>query len=203
MLRSIRRAAKTSLALPRISVASRISSGWLTAITVSRFFISDWSAAVSSADKRSPSAVIAARRPSSRASASTRASPSWRANMSSLACSYPAFSMSVICASPNPKAGFTTISLRAPVCCSTAETARMPSASTWNVTSMRAEPATIGGIPVNSKQARERQSSTRSRSPCTTCTTSPVCPSRAVVNSCARATGIVLLRLTMRSTSPP
>ncbi|CSB24124.1 chaperone protein HscA [Vibrio cholerae] len=47
----------------------------------------------------------------------------------------------------------------------------------------------VGGIPLSEKRARERQSSTISRSPCTTCTLIAVCPSLKVVNSCARASG--------------
>jgi hypothetical protein len=52
-----------------------------------------------------------------------------------------------------------------------------PSASTWKLTRIRAAPATIGGMPRNSKRARLRQSDTSSRSPCTTCTASAVWPS--------------------------
>ena len=50
---------------------------------------------------------------------------------------------------------------------SRADTDSRPSASTWKVTRMRAAPATIGGMPRSSKRASERQSATRSRSPCT------------------------------------
>ena len=86
---------------------------------------------------------------------------------------------------------------------SRAETDRSPSASTWKVTRIRAAPATIGGMPRSSKRASERQSLTSSRSPCTICTAKAVCPSRKVVNSCARATGIVELRGMIFSTRPP
>ena len=68
---------------------------------------------------------------------------------------------------------------------------------------MRAAPATIGGIPCNSNFASERQSSTSSRSPCTTCTDMAVWPSLKVVNSCARAAGIVVLRAMIFSDRPP
>ena len=78
-----------------------------------------------------------------------------------------------------------------------------PSASTWNVTRMRAAPATIGGIPRSSKRASERQSATRSRSPCTTWIAIAVWPSLHVVNSCARVIGIVALRGTIFSARPP
>src|ERR1700754_4874384 len=40
-----------------------------------------------------------------------------------------------------------------------------PSASTWNVTRMRAAPATIGGMPRSPKRASERHSDTSSRPP--------------------------------------
>ena len=56
---------------------------------------------------------------------------------------------------------------------------------------MRAAPATIGGMPRSSKRASERQSATSSRSPCTTWIAIAVWPSWKVVNSCARAVGIV------------
>ena len=55
---------------------------------------------------------------------------------------------------------------------------------------MRAAPATIGGMPRSSKRASERQSATRSRSPCTTWIAIAVWPSLKVVKSCARAVGI-------------
>ena len=58
-------------------------------------------------------------------------------------------------------------------------------------------------MPRSSKRASERQSATSSRSPCTTWIAIAVCPSWKVVNSCARAVGIVLLRGMIRSTSPP
>ena len=56
---------------------------------------------------------------------------------------------------------------------------------------MRAAPAAIGGMPRSSKRASERQSATSSRSPCTTWIAIAVWPSLKVVNSCARAIGIV------------
>ena len=68
---------------------------------------------------------------------------------------------------------------------------------------MRAAPATIGGMPRSSKRASERQSATSSRSPCTTWIAIAVWPSLNVVNSCARAIGIVELRGMIFSTSPP
>ena len=68
---------------------------------------------------------------------------------------------------------------------------------------MRAAPAAIGGMPRSSKRASERQSDTSSRSPCTTCTASAVWPSLKVVNSCARAHGMVELRGMIFSTRPP
>ena len=83
------------------------------------------------------------------------------------------------------------------------DTDSRPSASTWKVTRMRAAPATIGGMPRSSKRASERQSATSSRSPCTTCIAIAVWPSLKVVNSCARATGIVELRGMIFSTRPP
>lgn len=60
------------------------------------------------------------------------------------------------------------IAASTPVPCSRAVTLRRPSASTWKVTRTRAAPAAIGGIPRNSNRASDRQSTTRSRSPCTT-----------------------------------
>ncbi len=97
----------------------------------------------------------------------------------------------------------TTIAASTPEPSSFALTLSRPSASTWNVTRMRAAPATIGGIPRSSKRASERHSDTSSRSPCTTCTAIAVWPSLKVVKSCAFAVGIVELRSITRSTSPP
>src|ERR1039458_6618136 len=57
----------------------------------------------------------------------------------------------------------------------------MPLASIRNLTSMRASPATIGGMPFRSKRASERQSFASSRSPCTTWMATFVCPSTPVV----------------------
>ncbi len=68
---------------------------------------------------------------------------------------------------------------------------------------MRAAPATMGGMPRSSKRASERQSATSSRSPCTTWTAIAVWPSLKVVNSWARAAGMVELRGITFSTSPP
>ncbi len=95
------------------------------------------------------------------------------------------------------------IAASTPVDCSRAATDSRPSASTWKVTWMRAAPATIGGMPRNSKRASERQSATFSRSPCTTCSAIAVWPSLKVVNSCAREIGMVALRGTIFSVSPP
>mmetsp|Transcript_21951 Transcript_21951/g.86055 ORF Transcript_21951/g.86055 Transcript_21951/m.86055 type:complete len:292 (+) Transcript_21951:2714-3589(+) len=86
---------------------------------------------------------------------------------------------------------------------SSADTLSRPSASTWKLTRMRAAPAAIGGMPRSSKRASERHSLTSSRSPCTTCTASAVCPSLKVVKSWALATGMVALRSMTRSTRPP
>jgi multidrug efflux pump len=55
-----------------------------------------------------------------------------------------------------------------PLVISRAATVSKPSASTWYVTRTRAAPATIGGIPVKLNSASERQSTTFSRSPCST-----------------------------------
>ena len=52
-----------------------------------------------------------------------------------------------------------------PVVVSTARTLKMPSASTRNVTSSRAKPAAIGGMPLRTKCARLLQSAAISRSP--------------------------------------
>ena len=76
---------------------------------------------------------------------------------------------------------------RCPVVSSRAATRRMPSASTVNVTSSRAIPAGMGGIPFSVNRASERQSAASSRSPCTTCRSKPVCLSANVVNVCCRA----------------
>ena len=78
-----------------------------------------------------------------------------------------------------------------------------PSASTWKVTRMWAAPAAMGGMPVRVKRARERQSATNSRSPCTTWMAIAVWPSLKVVNSWARATGMVVLRGITFSARPP
>ena len=73
--------------------------------------------------------------------------------------------MVVISSSVNPNDGFIVTLVCEPVISSQADTLSKPSASTWNVTLILAAPATIGGIPRNSKCARERQSLTISRSP--------------------------------------
>ena len=112
-------------------------------------------------------------------------------------------SMAAICSSLRPYDGLTSMRASTPVVCSRALTVSSPSASTVKVTRMRAAPAAIGGMPRSSKRARLRQSATKSRSPCTTCKASAVCPSLNVVKSCAMAVGMVVLRGTMRSTSPP
>ena len=70
-----------------------------------------------------------------------------------------------------------------PVDFSIAETSSKPSASTLKVTRICAAPAVIAGIPLSSKRAKERQSSTSSRSPCNTWTAMAVWPSLKVVNS--------------------
>ena len=58
-------------------------------------------------------------------------------------------------------------------------------------------------MPRSAKRARERQSCTSSRSPCITWMDIAVWPSLKVVNSCARATGMVVLRGITFSTRPP
>ena len=103
----------------------------------------------------------------------------------------------------SPYDGFTVIAASTPEACSRADTASRPSASTWKVTRTRAAPAAIGGMPRSSKRASERQSATRSRSPCRTWMAIAVWPSLKVVKSCARVTGIVALRGTIFSTSAP
>ncbi|MNG04501.1 hypothetical protein D3C84_876350 [compost metagenome] len=86
---------------------------------------------------------------------------------------------------------------------SRAETLSRPSASTWKVTRIFAAPATIAGIPRNSKRARERQSLISSRSPCNTWIAMADWPSLYVVKSWARATGMVVLRGITFSIRPP
>ena len=70
----------------------------------------------------------------------------------------------------------------------------MPSASTMKVTSSRAIPAGMGGMPFSVNRASERHSATSSRSPCTTCRSNPVCLSAKVVNVCLAPHGTVVLR---------
>ena len=123
--------------------------------------------------------------------------------MSSAACANDSCSMRAMSSSPRPYDGLTVTAASTPEVSSRADTASRPSASTWNVTRMRAAPAAIGGIPRSSKRASERQSLMRSRSPCTTWIAIAVWPSLKVVNSCARDTGIVELRGTIFSASPP
>ena len=86
--------------------------------------------------------------------------------------------MRAISSSARPYEGFTTTEASTPEVCSRADTDSSPSASTWNVTRMRAAPAVIGGMPCSSKRASERQSATFSRSPCTTWIAIAVWPSR-------------------------
>ena len=111
--------------------------------------------------------------------------------------------MAATSSSDSPYEGLTEIDASTPELCSRAVTLSSPSASTWKVTRMRAAPATMGGMPRSSKRASERQSDTSSRSPWTTWMAMAVWPSLKVVNSWARATGMVLLRAITRSTSPP
>ena len=76
-----------------------------------------------------------------------------------------------------------------PLPVSRAATESSPSASTVNVTRMRAAPATIGGMPRSSKRASDRQSVTSSRSPCTTWIAIAVWPSakgRELLRACDR-----------------
>ncbi|MNI54768.1 hypothetical protein D3C73_1096810 [compost metagenome] len=82
-------------------------------------------------------------------------------------------------------------------------TLNRPSASTWKVTRIWAPPAGRGGKPRSEKRASERQSCTNSRSPCSTWIIIALWPSLKVVNSCARATGMVVLRGITFSTRPP
>src|SRR5436309_803176 len=56
----------------------------------------------------------------------------------------------------------------------------MPLASIKNFTSMRGKPAGMGGMPLRSKRASERQSFASSRSPCTTWMATLVWPSTPV-----------------------
>jgi len=130
-------------------------------------------------------------------------SASARACTSSLACSNESRNMRSISASPSPYEGLTVTEASIPEVLSFAETESSPSASTWKLTRTRAAPATIGGMPFSSKRASERQSDTSSRSPCTTWKLIPLCPSLKVVNSCARAAGMVVLRGMIFSVSPP
>ena len=58
-------------------------------------------------------------------------------------------------------------------------------------------------MPFSSKRANDRHASTSSRSPWTTWSDKPVWPSLKVVNSCAWATGIGVLRGIIFSTRPP
>ncbi len=103
----------------------------------------------------------------------------------------------------SPWLGFTVMDWVTPVLCSLAVTERMPSASTWKRTSTRAMPAGMGGMPESRNRARLRQSSTASRSPWSTCTSRPVCPSLNVVKTWAAAVGMVELRGMSFSTMPP
>ncbi len=70
----------------------------------------------------------------------------------------------------------------------------MPSASTVNVTSSRAIPAGMGGIPLSVNRASERHWSASSRSPWTTFRSKPVCLSAKVVKVCVAPQGTVVLR---------
>ena len=120
---------------------------------------------VASRSASAASALIVAAR---MLSASTRASARARAVMSSEAWACDSSSIRAISVSVRPYDGLTVTAASMPVVCSRAETESRPSASTWNVTRIRAAPATIGGIPRSSKRASDLQSATRSRSPWTT-----------------------------------
>ncbi|MNT24304.1 hypothetical protein D3C72_1597710 [compost metagenome] len=134
-------------------------------------------AARSSALSRSPSASSALCVANSMRSASTRDSTSARACMSCWAVEKLSCNMVAIWSSDRPYEGLTATLASTPLPCSLALTLSRPSASTVKVTRMRAAPAAIGGMPRSVKRARLRQSDTRSRSPCTTCSANAVWPS--------------------------
>ncbi len=79
----------------------------------------------------------------------------------------------------------------------------MPLASMRNLTSMRGRPAGMGGMPLRSKRARERQSAASSRSPCTTWMATLVWPSTPVVKCSVAEAGMVELRWMILATTPP
>jgi hypothetical protein len=80
---------------------------------------------------------------------------------------------------------------------------RMPLASMRNLTSMRGRPAVMGGMPLRSKRASERQSAASSRSPCRTWMATLVWPSTPVVKCSVAEAGMVELRWMILATTPP
>src|SRR6185369_4163807 len=153
MARSMRRDAKRSLAWLSASAAALMARWSLPPRAASSACMAASSAARSAASSRSASFASAAFTDASSASASTRCSPSARASRSSAACANPACSMRATSASVRPYEGFTTMEDSMPVPFSRAETDSRPAESTWNVTWLRAAPATIGGMPRSSKRA--------------------------------------------------
>src|SRR6266545_3756148 len=90
-----------------------------------------------------------------------------------------------------------------PVRSSLAWTCRMPLASMRKVTSIFGMPAGMGSIPARSNRARERSSFASSRSPCTTCMSTAVCPSTEVVKYSFAMVGMVVFRGISTLTMPP
>ncbi len=90
-----------------------------------------------------------------------------------------------------------------PLCCSSAATFRIPSASISNVTSIRGWPAGAGGIPCRLNWPRLLLSAAISRSPCTTCTVTTDWFACAVVNVFVSSAGIVVFSSISVSVRPP
>lgn len=90
-----------------------------------------------------------------------------------------------------------------PVDLSSAETFRMPLASTLKVTSTWGTPRLAGGMPRRSNSPRRLLSFVRLRSPSKMVIGTEVWLSRFVVKSCDLRAGTVVLRSMMRDMMPP
>ena len=123
--------------------------------------------------------------------------------LSSSACTSASFRIRSISDSFKPLdcSIFTVCSLLEPR--SLALTARMPLASMSNFTSIWGVPRGADGMPSRLNWPRSRLSLAIGRSPWNTLTVTAVCPSAAVLKTCLRSVGTVVLRSTSLVNKPP
>ena len=79
----------------------------------------------------------------------------------------------------------------------------MPLRSMLNVTSICGTPRGAGAMPVSWKRPSVLLPAAISRSPCSTCTSTEVCPSAAVEKIWLLVVGMVVLRSIRRVNTPP